>query len=48
MAVIGKLVIANPQYTLNMDEAKRSLDKIKVFGAKKVICYHGGILLTKP
>ena len=44
----GKLVIANPQYTLNMDEAKRSLDKIKAFGAKKVICYHGGILLTKP
>ncbi|MDF2655559.1 MAG: beta-lactamase protein [Bacillota bacterium] len=43
----GELVIANPQFTLNLEEANRSLDKIKAYGAKQIICYHGGIYLPK-
>lgn len=39
----GELVIANPQFTLDLEEANRSLDKIKTYGAKQIICYHGGI-----
>ncbi len=41
----GKLVIANPQYTLNEKEAEASLQKIRAYGAKEIICYHGGILI---
>ena len=41
----GKLVIANPQYTLNLDEAEASLRKILTYEAKEIICYHGGILI---
>lgn len=40
----GKLVIANPRYTLNIKEAEASLQKLKMYGAKEIICYHGGIL----
>jgi glyoxylase-like metal-dependent hydrolase (beta-lactamase superfamily II) len=39
----GELVIANPQFTLDFDKAKESLQKIKAYGAKEIICYHGGI-----
>lgn len=41
----GELVIANPQFTLNLEEARRSLDNIKGYGAKQIICYHGGIYI---
>lgn len=37
----GELVIANPQYTLDMREAIRSARKIKDLRPKKIVCYHG-------
>lgn len=41
----GKLVVANPQYALNLNEAETSLNKILTYGAQEIICYHGGILI---
>lgn len=41
----GELVIANPQFTLNIKEAEESLRKIINYGAKEIICYHGGRLI---
>ena len=41
----GELVIANPQYTLDRNEAEASLRKIVTYGAKEIVCYHGGILI---
>jgi len=41
----GNLVVANPQYALNLEMAEASLAKIQSFGAKKFICYHGGVLI---
>ncbi|MCH1966219.1 MBL fold metallo-hydrolase [Paraclostridium sordellii] len=38
-----KLAIANPQYTLNMREAKKSINKLLNYDIDKIICYHGGI-----
>jgi len=38
----GKLEIAAPQYTLNMEEAKKSALKLRNYDIEKVICYHGG------
>lgn len=40
----GNLEIANPQFTLDMEEAQKSLDCIKEIGAKTIICYHGGVV----
>ncbi|HOZ14287.1 MAG TPA: MBL fold metallo-hydrolase [Tenuifilaceae bacterium] len=40
----GKLNIANPQFTLNMALALKSVEKIKNLKPKKIICYHGGII----
>lgn len=37
----GELVIANPQYTLDMSEALRSARKIKDLRPMKIVCYHG-------
>lgn len=42
----GELVIANPQFTLDLDKAKESLQKLKTYGAKEIICYHGGIFTS--
>ena len=42
----GELVIANPQFTLDMKGAKDSLSKLKNYGVNEIICYHGG--LYKP
>jgi glyoxylase-like metal-dependent hydrolase (beta-lactamase superfamily II) len=39
----GELVIANPNYTLDMDEAKKSIEKLLNYDIAKIICYHGGI-----
>lgn len=39
------LAVANPQYALNLPMAEVSLAKIQSFGAKKFICYHGGVLI---
>ena len=38
------LVIANPNYCLNVEKAERSLTKIKNLKAKNYYCYHGGKL----
>jgi len=40
----GKLEIANPQFTLDMDKCKKSIEKIKALSPNKIICYHGGII----
>jgi len=37
-----QLVIANPHFCLNMDNAKHSLRKIKNLQADTYYCYHGG------
>lgn len=39
----NKIDIANPQYTLDMKEARNSIDKLLRYDIDKVICYHGGI-----
>ncbi|MEZ4809263.1 MAG: MBL fold metallo-hydrolase [Allomuricauda sp.] len=40
----GDLDIANPQFTLDLDSALISIEKIKSLKPKKIICYHGGII----
>jgi len=40
----GKPVIANPQFTLNMEEAAASMERLFSYPAKRIICYHGGVL----
>lgn len=39
-----QLVIANPHFCLNMDNAKHSLRKIQNLQADTYYCYHGGII----
>ena len=39
----NQLVIANPQFTLDIDNASRSISKILSYHAETFICYHGGI-----
>lgn len=39
----GELVIALPQYTLDIEEAKRSIKKLLNYDINRIICYHGGI-----
>lgn len=39
----GKLSIANPQYTLDIDEAKKSISKLLNYKIDRIICYHGGV-----
>ncbi len=39
----GKLCIANPQYTLDMKEAKKTINKLLNYEIDRIICYHGGI-----
>lgn len=39
----GRLNIANPQYTLDLDRANESAEKIRALDAKTIICYHGGV-----
>ncbi len=39
----NKLMIPYPQYTLNMDNAKKSIEKLLNYEIDKIICYHGGI-----
>lgn len=38
-----KLCMANPQYTLDIKEAKKSIKKLLNYDIDRVICYHGGI-----
>jgi len=39
----GKVAMANPQYTLNMAQARVSVQKILKYDIEKIICYHGGV-----
>lgn len=39
----GTLAIANPQYTLDLDEAVRSVQRLLHYDAEQIICYHGGL-----
>jgi glyoxylase-like metal-dependent hydrolase (beta-lactamase superfamily II) len=39
----NQLVIANPQFTLDMEAAKASLDKLISLNTDRYYCYHGGI-----
>ena len=41
----GTLVVANPQYALDIKNAEASLEKIVKYGAKEIICYHGGVFI---
>lgn len=38
-----ELVIALPQYTLDMNEARNSIKKLLNYYIDRIICYHGGI-----
>lgn len=40
----GNLVIANPQFTLDTEEATASMKRLFAYPAKRIICYHGGVL----
>ncbi|NQX60001.1 MBL fold metallo-hydrolase [Paenibacillus qinlingensis] len=39
----GKLNIANPQFTLDLDEAVRSVQRLLNYDIEQLICYHGGL-----
>lgn len=39
----GKLSVALPKYTLDIDEALKSIKKISNYKMDRIICYHGGI-----
>ena len=38
----GKPVIANPQFTLDLEQATKSMEKLLSLKAKTYYCYHGG------
>ncbi len=40
----GRLTIANPQYTLDLESANESAEKIRALDVKTIICYHGGVV----
>ena len=39
----GLPVIANPQFTLNIEQAEKSLKKLLSMNARAYYCYHGGV-----
>lgn len=39
----GRLVLANPEYTLDMESALESVRRLMDYEIDTVICYHGGI-----
>lgn len=39
----NNLVIANPQFTLDIKKAEESLLKLKEYDVDTFICYHGGV-----
>ncbi len=44
MALEGGIpVIANPQFTLDMEEATKSREKLLDMKARTYYCYHGGV-----
>ncbi|WP_121966754.1 MBL fold metallo-hydrolase [Myroides sp. N17-2] len=40
----GEFDIANPQFTLDMEAALASVEKIKALKPSRIICYHGGVV----
>jgi glyoxylase-like metal-dependent hydrolase (beta-lactamase superfamily II) len=44
VAVNGKLRMANPNYAMDIKEAKASARKLSGLDADRFICYHGGIV----
>ncbi|MEY8743740.1 MBL fold metallo-hydrolase [Bacillales bacterium AN1005] len=38
-----KLAIANPQYTMDMEAAIRSVQRLLEYDIEQLICYHGGL-----
>lgn len=42
----NQLVIANPQFTLDLDKANKSLAKLMSYDVETFICYHGGVFKT--
>jgi len=42
----GLPVIANPQFTLDMEQAAKSMEKLLSMKAKAYYCYHGGVHLS--
>ncbi|WP_028973200.1 MBL fold metallo-hydrolase [Spirochaeta cellobiosiphila] len=40
----NKLVIANPEFTLDKEGCIQSINKIAKMEPKKIICYHGGVM----
>lgn len=42
----GEFNLANPQYTLHLEDAIRSVEIIREYKPEKVICYHGGVMTT--
>lgn len=42
----GKPAIANPQFTIDIDQAQKSLEKLCSLNAKVYYCYHGGVLIS--
>lgn len=43
----NKLIVANPQFTLDMVKAKKDIIKILGYDADRFICYHGGVYIRK-
>lgn len=41
----GAFNIANPGFTLDMEQAIKSIEKIIDLAPRKIICYHGGIMV---
>lgn len=41
----GKLNIALPQYTLDIDKARKSVEKLLSYDIDRIICYHGGVYM---
>ncbi|WP_265442651.1 MBL fold metallo-hydrolase [Acetivibrio straminisolvens] len=41
----GKPAIANPQFTLDIEQATESMEKLLSLKAKAYYCYHGGLLV---
>ncbi|KKO50771.1 hypothetical protein XI25_30785, partial [Paenibacillus sp. DMB20] len=39
----GQLNIANPQFTLDLDEAVHSVQRLLNYDIERIICYHGGL-----
>lgn len=40
----NELVVANPHFCLDLENAEKSLERIKSMEVKTYICYHGGVL----